>query len=369
MIRKKFAGRKRQWVWGLFVVAFFSGLVCPAVPARADAAAEPALIVRSFSDDPGGLAIGIATLHAQVPDVEANKARIVAALKRMKQAGVNMALFPEFALTGYFWEEEQTCWPYMEAAVMEKQQDWVDNEIRPLLDDTLQYVLLNALRKNPAGGRKFLNSTFVISKNNDLFDEAFIYDKTFLPGIENTYSVSGKIDSLVLDTQWGRFGCITCYDLCFPRLLQEYAVYSRTDALLMLASWRGPALRDYALLNRRSDWYYGFQLGLMGAAMAALNQNWLLLSNAVGEHAVSGAVFAGASSVWAPSGITLVDTPPNEESLLVLKGLTIKQTHQEELQAFDYTTDFLKVYNKLPQLKAFSRFGEDPTATATASRK
>ncbi len=360
-----------QYCLGIFrIVVFLAVLPGVTVSAWADEAAEPdmpAVIVRSFSDDAAGLNVGIATLHAQVPDVAGNKARIVAALKQMKQQGVNMALFPEFALTGYFWEDEKSCRPYMEANTMEKQQEWVDKEIRPLLDDTLQYVLLNGLRRNPAGGKKFLNSTFVISKSNELFDDAYIYDKTFLPGIENSYTVSGKIDSLVLDTQWGRFGVITCYDLCFPRLLEEYAVYSRTDGLLMLASWRGPALRDYPQLNRRSDWYYGYQLELMGAAMAALNQNWLLLSNAVGRHAVSKAVFAGASSVWAPSGITLVDTPPDAESLLVVKGLTIKQTHADELEAFDYTEDFLKVYNKLPQLKAFSRFGRDPNETATAS--
>ena len=67
----------------------------------------PAVIVRSFSDDAAGLNVGIATLHAQVPDVAGNKARIVAALKQMKQQGVNMALFPEFALTGYFWETKR----------------------------------------------------------------------------------------------------------------------------------------------------------------------------------------------------------------------------------------------------------------------
>ncbi len=324
--------------------------------AAKSATAAPRLLLHTYSDDPKGLTIGLATLHARVPDVAANKARIVQSIEVMKEHGVNMAVFPEFALTGYFWKDQEQCRPYMEKAVFDAQADWVAREIRPLLDETLQYVIINAVRRNPAGGEKLLNSTFVVSKQNALFDEAFIYDKTFLPGIENTYSVSGQTDSLVLETPWGRLGFLTCYDLCFSSLAQEYSMYHDTDALLMLASWRGPQVRDYPGVNRGTEWYYGQLLELLGPATAALNQNWLFLANAVGEHAESGAVFAGASAVWAPSGMELARSSSRGESILVLKGVDVQGGRQIELDDFDYRRDFLKIYKELPQEKAFTRF-------------
>ena len=65
---------------------------------------------RYFSDNNSLPSIGIAQIHAIVPDIEANKAKIIRAMEVFKDRKVNVAIFPEFSLSGYFWEDEEECW-------------------------------------------------------------------------------------------------------------------------------------------------------------------------------------------------------------------------------------------------------------------
>ena len=71
------------------------------------------VIERSYSDDPEGLSVGLANISAVVPDIDANKDKILRAARVFKEKRVNLAVFPEFCLSGYFWEDEDACWPYM----------------------------------------------------------------------------------------------------------------------------------------------------------------------------------------------------------------------------------------------------------------
>ena len=60
--------------------------------------------------------MGLANIHAAVPDVEANKDKILRAVSIFKERGVNIAVFPEFCLSGYFWDEREDCLAYMREA-------------------------------------------------------------------------------------------------------------------------------------------------------------------------------------------------------------------------------------------------------------
>lgn len=55
-----------------------------------------------FSPKEGSISIGIANIHAAVPDVASNKKKILAATEIFKEKKVNLAVFPEFCITGYF---------------------------------------------------------------------------------------------------------------------------------------------------------------------------------------------------------------------------------------------------------------------------
>ena len=85
------------------------------------------VVERIFSEDAGLPSIGLANIHAEVPNIEANKEKILRACQIFKKRGANLAIFPEFCLSGYFWEDEAACWAYMHEAATENHRDWIDN--------------------------------------------------------------------------------------------------------------------------------------------------------------------------------------------------------------------------------------------------
>ncbi len=191
---------------------------------------------REFSDDESKLSIGLANIHAEVPGIEANKDKILRAATIFKERGVNIAIFPEFCLSGYFWDERDECAAYMREACTENHVDWIENELKPLLDDRFRAVTLNNLRRGQ--GDRFFNTTFVVGGDRDYLAEEHTYDKVFVPGIEKDYTESGRDDRLMVESQFGRFGFTTCYDYLFSELLREYAVVDEVDAIVQIASWR-----------------------------------------------------------------------------------------------------------------------------------
>jgi predicted amidohydrolase len=311
------------------------------------------VVERIFSADPDKLSIGLANIHAIVPDIEANKDKILRAVRIFKERGVNVAVFPEFCLSGYFWEDQEACWPYMDQAVTERHRDWIEGSLKPLLDDEFAAIILNNLTRGPK--RKLHNTTILVARDYDYMSAEGSYTKVFLPGIEKTYTESGQDDRLVVEGRHGRFGFTTCYDYLFPDLLREYSMVDKVDAIIQIASWRAVARRDYPGMNVRTDLYYGDLWDMVMAASSATNQVWTIACNAVGRHGISNAAFWGGSGIWAPSGLNLVQASHFNEELLIVHNLDIKGQRQVELDDFDYAFDFESVYRPMDGGRAFTR--------------
>lgn len=79
---------------------------------------EFVIIERAFSYDESNLSIGLANIRAIVPDIEANKDKMASATEIFRQKGVNIAIFPEFCFSGYFWENTNEYRRYMDRAVI-----------------------------------------------------------------------------------------------------------------------------------------------------------------------------------------------------------------------------------------------------------
>jgi hypothetical protein len=123
------------------------------------------IIERVFSYDETSLSIGLANIRAIVPDIEANKDKMARATETFREKGVNIAIFPEFCFSGYFWENTKECRRYMDTAVIENQTEWIDNNtLKPMLDENLRAVVFNNIRKDP--GEKYFNSTEVRAKQD-----------------------------------------------------------------------------------------------------------------------------------------------------------------------------------------------------------
>ena len=200
-------------------------------------------------------------------------------------------------------------------------------------------------------------TTFAVAREVDYLHEDNVYNKVFLPGIEKTYTESGRDDRLVIDSKrgWGKFGFTTCYDYLFSDLLREYALGDGVDGIVQLASWRAAATRDYAGMNVRTDAYYGQLWDKVMAANSAINQTWTFACNAVGQHGVSGVHFWGGSGVWAPSGMELVQASHFNEELLIVHNLDIRGARDAEQDEFDYALDFKEIYRPLENSRGFTR--------------
>ena len=307
------------------------------------------VIDRSYSPNDSFPTIGLANIHAIVPGVEENKDKIARAARVFADLGVDVAIFPEFALSGYFWDDEVACRAYMDTALTELHLDWVDEMLRPLCEGGgLQAIVFNNLTAGP--GDDYINRTVVVSPNvPDPLGLEHSYDKIFLPGIEKTFTSPGSDDRLVLrSAETGiSYGFTTCYDYLFVELLRRYAFQDGIDAIVQLASWRGASSREYPHLNIRSDRYYGQLWDMAMAASSAQNQVWTIACNAVGRHGVSGADFWGGSGIWAPSGIPLVQASNFRDELLVIRNLDLAGARQLELDDFNYEFDFREVYRRM----------------------
>ncbi len=308
---------------------------------------------REFSDDESRLSIGLANIHAEVPGIEANKDKILRAATIFKERGVNIAVFPEFCLSGYFWDERGDCHAYMREACTENHADWIEDELKSLLDEQFTAIVLNNLREGP--GERFYNTTFAVAGDRDYLAKENAYDKVFLPGVEQDYTESGRDDRLVVETQFGRFGFTTCYDYLFSELLREYSAVDGVDAIIQIASWRAAANRDYPGMNVRTDHYYGDLWDFVMPASSATNQFWTIACNAVGRHGLSGAMFWGGSGVWAPSGMCLVQASRLNEELVIVHNVDIEGARDGEKDDFDYAFDFKEIYRPLEGSRTFTR--------------
>jgi len=307
---------------------------------------------RTFSEDESKPSIGLANLHAEVPGIEQNKDKMLRAIEIFKEKGANFAVFPEFCLSGYFWEDEPACRRYMDSAVIENHGDWIEKSLKPLLGGTLRAIVFNNLRKGDGG--RYVNTTFILSNRHDHMTRPDWYNKTFLPGIEKTYTDTGGDNRLVIDTQFGRMGFTTCYDFMFAELLLKYVHGDHVDAIVQLASWRAMAERDYPMMNVKTDVYYGYLWDLMMASRAASHQVWVIACNAVGEHGITGSRFWGGSGIWAPSGLPLVQASHFNEELLIAHNVDIMAHREFELDDFNYAMDFREIYRVMQDQRTHS---------------
>jgi predicted amidohydrolase len=307
------------------------------------------LVERDFSEKEDCPSILIANLNL-ASDVSTNLSRMEEAVQTAHEKGANMLIFPELTVTGYVWNEQDG------QGVIELLEEGENGNItttlkhirESLCDDGrgLEYVFYNNVRKKNG---EFYNSTFILSRGIDYQSEEYIYDKVFLPPIEQKYFRQGSDKRLTIDTKWGRFGFLICYDLCFVELARIYAFRDHVDAIITMADWRSEALREYPRMNIMSDHYYGYLWDLMNASKAAYNQVWSLGANMVGPHAVTKDYFWGGSGIWAPSGMKIVQASNITEELILVRNIDIKGQRFKERDDFNYQIDFAHFYKQMKE--------------------
>lgn len=298
------------------------------------------VIERVYSDRDDNPTILLANIHCST-DIESNLVKMERIIQLAHEQGVNILIFPELTVTGYIWDAADTSEvrSYLVQADNQRLHPWLRNvrDSMRVNGQGLEYMFFSNVRGCPEG---LFNTAFVVSPAVELETAEHVYDKIFLPHNEQYFFLPGTDRRLTVDTKWGRFGVMICYDLCFVELAREYAFRDHVDAIITMACWRSEATREYPSMNIKTDHYYGFLWNLMNSSKAAYNQVWSLGVNAVGTHDISEVIFWGGSGVWAPSGLPMLQASNMKEELLLMRHLDIKEQREKEKDEFDYRLEF-----------------------------
>jgi len=309
------------------------------------------IVERVFSDDESLPTIMVANIYG-APDVQRNLNKMEEIISLAHEKNVNILIFPELTVTGFVWNcnNRNEVRSLLEEGENSRISKWVNN-VRDSLsteDEGLKYVIYGNSRYRDG---KLYNSTFVLNPDMDYSAEEYIYAKVFLTPVERDYFKQGTDKRLTIDTRWGRFGFMICYDLCFVELARQYAFIDGVDAIVTMAAWHSEAVREYSLMNARTDHYYGFLWDLMNGSKAAYNQVWSIGSNWVGLHEKSREYYWGGSGIWAPSGMKLLQASNINEELLIVRNLDIKGQRDKEQDDFNYRIDFEQFYRDMEHQK------------------
>ncbi len=305
------------------------------------------IVERVFSDNEDYPTVMLANIKGStyVKDNLKKMERIIDAAHRKK---VNILIFPELSVTGYIWKAKDPTEVKELLGEGENSQitKWLDNVKDSLTEGEggLEYIFYGNARKKDGN---FYNCSFILNHGIDYAEEEYIYGKVFLTPSERPFFKQGKDKRLSIDTKWGRFGFLLCYDLCFVELARQYAFIDNVDAVVTMAAWHSEAVREYPQMNTRTDHYYGYLWDLMNSSKAAYNQVWSLGANLVGLHKKSQEYFWGGSGVWAPSGMKLLQASNINEELLVIRNLDITGQRDKEKDDFNYRIDFQDFYRNM----------------------
>ncbi|MCA1766115.1 MAG: carbon-nitrogen hydrolase family protein [Desulfobulbaceae bacterium] len=314
------------------------------------------LIERNFSDQEERPSVLLANLHVSV-DIDRNLARMEEVVQVAHEKGANIVIFPELCVTGYVWddgEDDRVVREHLAAGESSRVEAAI-NRIRDSLGDDgkgLEYVFYNNARRKEG---LLYDSTFVLHRGLDYTREERIYDKVFLTPLEQRFFQQGSDKRLTIDTKWGAFGFLVCYDLCFVELARYYALLDNVDAIITMAHWRSEAVREYASLNIMTDHYYGYLWDMMNSSKAAYNQVWSLAANAVGPHDKNGSYFWGGSGIWAPSGLNVVQASNITSELILVRNLDIRGQRVREKDDFNYMIEFDKFNKQIKDEKSRQR--------------
>ena len=221
-------------------------------------------------------------------DEDANLAQVDRWLGELSAQDVELAVFPECALSGYELAPDEAA--RFAHPVPGPQTDAL---VELAVKHGLHFQV--GLLEKSAGGAPF-NSSVLITPRGLLGS----YRKTHLPylGVDR-YLRPGEQIGPVLETNLGRLGSLVCYDLRFPEPARVLALQG-AQIILVSTAWPASAHLYPEFLAR---------------ARAAENGVFLAAANRIGQE--GSAAYLGRSLIISPSGSVLAEGSEDREELLV----------------------------------------------------
>ena len=241
--------------------------------------------------------LGIAQLAPVLGDLERNLALHEKILREAEGQGVDLLLFPELSLTGYFLK------------------DMVPSVALTPRDSRLDFL------KRASRGMAIVVGFVEESSDHRFFNAAAYFDdgklrhvhrKLYLPtyGLFDEQRYFAQGDKLrAFDTRFGRMALTICEDLWHPATAY-LAALDGAQVILCVSASPGRGLRPEGTFANAAAWEH------LNRAYAQLFTCFLCFCNRVGYE--DGACFWGGSEVIAPTGEALVRAPQLEEALLTV---------------------------------------------------
>jgi predicted amidohydrolase len=259
---------------------------------------------------PMKITLGLAQINPKLGDKCANLDQHLARIEDAAAAGVQLLLFPELSLTGY----------YLQDMVYEL-------AARPTPDDPMFKALLEAGQRHDMDltvgfveeddRHRFFISQVYLSSGAVLHVHRKVYLPTYGMFDEGRYFAWG--DSVqAFDTHFGRVGMLICED--FWHASPPYLLWlDGADLLLHHSASPGRGLDEGDQLSS-ARW-----VNRVNRAYASLFTNYVVHCNRVGFE--DGLNFWGGSIIVDPNGEFLLNGPQFEEALLIHE-IDLNQLHR-----------------------------------------
>ena len=150
-------------------------------------------------------------------DKDANYTAMAGYIEEAAQAGTNILVFPEMALTGYAWcTEEGTANGQTVVDIAEAPDGEYALKLAGLAKDNEMYIVFGTAEPAEDDGEHAYNSAFVCTPEG----EVEVYRK--IAPVEGPWCLAGE-EPLIVETPWGGMGLSICKDTySYPELARYY---------------------------------------------------------------------------------------------------------------------------------------------------
>ncbi len=242
------------------------------------------------------LRIGLAQINPHLGDVARNIQKHLDAIAQAEAQGVDLLLFPELSLHGYFLED----------LVQETACLLDDPRLEPLYAASRQVSLLFGMVEESAD-RRFYNSAVYAEGGRVHHVHRKVYLATYGMFDEGRYLAAGE-HLRAYDTRFGRLGTLICEDFWHPSAVSIVHA-DGADLILGISSGPGRGVSGESQDLRSAETWHN-----LNNLYARMFTSYVVYCNRVGYE--DGVNFWGGSEVVGPDGAVLVRAPYFEETLV-----------------------------------------------------